>query len=325
MARGAFLGFLAATVLSLGYILNEAEAVLSPIIERQQESLRAFLGDARDSAKEWSLAANAAGTSTPSEPEDPASVSTTSDRVLPEVVITATGPHSFLTVGPLNQPMRFDPCRPVFWTVNPDNEPQGGRELLVEAFNTISNYTGLSFQYVGETTEVWSPMRDIRNEVHEGVGDWKPVSVWWLEDPQLKAAYTLLDSSANLENIAGFAGPEVMPYGSQDNRFVSVTGGIVMNATVSRDLISAGMISEVTWILWHEIGHLVGLDHVQESGQLMHSENGGYQPEPSPGDIQGLAMAGAGPCLGTEYPTKENYVPYYTSPSVVYFGGDDAH
>jgi len=315
--------FFAAAVGSLGYTASQADAVVWPAVERQQESVKTFLATARDYAKQWEEQSQADVAVSRPEPESPIQRNDNLERILPEVVTDQVGPHQFMTVGETNQPLRFDPCRPVFWTLNSDNEPAGTRDLLNDAFETMSMYTGLSFQFVGETTEGWAPQRDIRNDGYDGVGEWKPVGVWWMTEPQIVAARTLMYPEENNEGIAGFAGPVGMGYGPTDTRFVSVSGQIVMNATYSRQALASGLVRDLTWVLWHEIGHLVGLDHSEEGIQLMNAMGTAGEFELSPGDIQGLALAGAGPCLGDSYPTSENYRPYYTQPSVVYV--DDIH
>ena len=48
-------------------------------------------------------------------------------------------------------------------------------------------------------------------------------------------------------------------------------------------------------ILRHELGHLVGLGHVDDSTQLMHAVNSGFGTFQA-GDLAGLALLGQGPC-----------------------------
>ncbi|MDP9497989.1 MAG: M10 family metallopeptidase domain-containing protein [Actinomycetota bacterium] len=48
------------------------------------------------------------------------------------------------------------------------------------------------------------------------------------------------------------------------------------------------------YALLHELGHLVGLAHVEDPGQLMHPQ--GRIAAYGAGDLRGLAAAGSGPC-----------------------------
>ena len=47
----------------------------------------------------------------------------------------------------------------------------------------------------------------------------------------------------------------------------------------------------------HELGHLVGLDHVQAATQLMYPETTSDLTDFAPGDRQGLAALGRGTCF----------------------------
>ena len=48
-------------------------------------------------------------------------------------------------------------------------------------------------------------------------------------------------------------------------------------------------------VIMHEFGHLVGLGHVQEPGELMSERNDG-QLDFGPGDREGLARLGSPTC-----------------------------
>jgi hypothetical protein len=49
-------------------------------------------------------------------------------------------------------------------------------------------------------------------------------------------------------------------------------------------------------IILHELGHLVGLDHVDDR-QLMYPETGGDVLDFAAGDLTGLAAVGSGRCV----------------------------
>ena len=54
--------------------------------------------------------------------------------------------------------------------------------------------------------------------------------------------------------------------------------------------------AEVRAIIMHELGHVLGLAHVNDPSQLMYAENKGVQ-DFAAGDRAGLALLGAGPCV----------------------------
>jgi predicted Zn-dependent protease len=53
---------------------------------------------------------------------------------------------------------------------------------------------------------------------------------------------------------------------------------------------------QVRAILMHELGHLVGLDHVDDPGELMYAESVGTLGFGA-GDREGLASLGSGRCF----------------------------
>ncbi|HEY4631062.1 MAG TPA: matrixin family metalloprotease [Blastococcus sp.] len=50
-------------------------------------------------------------------------------------------------------------------------------------------------------------------------------------------------------------------------------------------------------IVLHELGHLVGLAHVEDGEQLMYPQARREVSDFAPGDLTGLAVLGAGPCV----------------------------
>ncbi len=73
-----------------------------------------------------------------------------------------------------------------------------------------------------------------------------------------------------------------------------VTGRIVLD----RDVFAAHVGERTPYaqaIIDHELGHVVGLAHVDDPEELMNADNVG-QLSYGPGDLQGLARLGAVPC-----------------------------
>jgi hypothetical protein len=205
-------------------------------------------------------------------------------RVLPPVRPPAAGAHAFIETKPDGRPVGFDPCRPVHFVLNPDGMPEGGRQLLLEAVDEISDATGLAFVDDGVTTE-----RLVQDRVAvqpQRYGErWAPVLIDWVEDREVAFVG---------EEIAGVASPRfIAPTGPGSERYV--TGAVGLNRTwFAEALTDPGTAAVARGIVLHELAHLVGLDHVEDPNEVMHptSETVGL----GPGDRQGLAAVGAGDC-----------------------------
>jgi hypothetical protein len=205
-------------------------------------------------------------------------------RVLPPVVTAATGDRAFIGTHPDGSPIGFDPCRPVHWVLNPDGAPEGGEQLLRGAVAEISAATGLAFVDDGITTERVGEARAPVQPQRYGER-WAPVLIDWVDDSEL---------SYDGEEVFGRTSPHVIaPSGTASAR--QVTGWVALNrGWFIHALTEPGTAAVARGIVLHELGHLVGLDHVKDSTQVMHatSDTTGL----GDGDREGLAMAGAGTC-----------------------------
>jgi hypothetical protein len=208
-----------------------------------------------------------------------------STRVLPVVPVTVHGPHTFLSTLPDGQPVTFDPCRPIHWVVNPDGMPAGGLPLLRDAFAVVSADTGLEFEEDGDTREPYAAQRAPRQPAYYGTG-WAPVLVAWAnaqEVPELA------------DDVVGSGGNTVMtPADPGEARIVS--GSVVLD----KDFFAAALPGQAgrgqaRAAVLHELGHVVGLGHVDDRRQLMYARDTGVLTF-GPGDREGLALLGAGAC-----------------------------
>lgn len=203
-------------------------------------------------------------------------------RVRPPVVAAERGgEHRFIIRG-VEGIARWSPCEPIRLVTNFDKAPPHASEALDNAINDVSQASGLALVIEGQTTQ--RPRRDGGLGAF-GTVDAKPVLVVWAdaaEDKGLRGG------------VAGYAQPGV-EYRRRPLKIV--TGQVVLDRDAVPTQYAGTADYERAWrlIIMHELGHLVGLDHVNSPSELMHPSST-TQTGLGPGDLQGLAEAGNGPC-----------------------------
>lgn len=182
-------------------------------------------------------------------------------------------------------PVAYDPCRPIHVVVNARTQPPGGDLWLAQALQAASRATGLQFIVDGPTTEVAAPDRKAYQPDRYGER-WAPVLVEWgdeVGEPDLGGT------------VAGQAGSTPLRWKGDS---VYLTGVVVLDGPQLAELAASplGPVAARDVVL-HEVGHLLGLDHVADPGQLMYAEGSpgvsGYQA----GDLSGLDRLGRGRCF----------------------------
>ncbi|GAA4288805.1 matrixin family metalloprotease [Georgenia daeguensis] len=204
---------------------------------------------------------------------------------LAEAPVVEPGAGSFAFIQEqLGDPVTYNPCEPIRYVVNDALAPAGGAGLVVEALATVSAATGLVFEDSGRTDEPADPDRQPRDVLRYGL-DASPVLVAWTGPEQVP------DLAGEVVGVAGSVSEGV---GGSAMRYVS--GTVYLDAAdLTVILQRPDGAAQVRAIVTHELGHLVGLDHVDDPGELMYAENVG-RTELGPGDRQGLAVLGSGSC-----------------------------
>ena len=183
-------------------------------------------------------------------------------------------------------PVAYDPCRPVHYVIRPDNAPEGGEEAVHAAFARLAEVTGLQFVHDGPSDEPTTVDRGVFQP--DRYGDrWAPVLVAWETEEQ---------NPALAGDTVGQAGSVAVSLG--DGPRVFVTGTVSLDAGRMPEILAfRDGAATARAIILHEMGHLVGLAHVDDGQQLMYPEARREVPDFAPGDLTGLAVLGSGPCV----------------------------
>lgn len=179
-----------------------------------------------------------------------------------------------------DEPVGYDPCQPIEYAVNPTGAPSDWEELVDTAVAHTEWATGLEFVDVGVTEErPFNPRR--------------PSAL-------ATSASPVVIGFADPEEIADLAGDVAGLGGSVTTRDTLgrdyfATGSIALDTDVYDGASDGAERAVLQAILDHEFGHVVGLDHVDDPGELMFESNVGGV-EYGPGDLEGLARLGSIPC-----------------------------
>lgn len=214
-----------------------------------------------------------------------------SDRPLglPPAVRTVSTSYAFLEQQPDGAgPVAWDPCRPVHYVVRPDGEPEGGRDAITAAVGRMQAATGLVFVDDGETTE--APDADRAPYQPDRYGKrWAPLLIAWSDE---------VETPALADSVAGIGGPVAVATGH--GPAVSVTGLVALDvdavALMAQGAVGTERDDLLRVLIEHELGHVLGLGHVDDATQIMNPELTRGVTELGAGDLTGLAQLGAGAC-----------------------------
>jgi hypothetical protein len=183
------------------------------------------------------------------------------------------------------QPARYDPCRPIHYVIRDRNTPIGGDDAIRNAVAAVSKATGLQFIDDGNSTEAPKWNRLLYQPSRYG-DRWAPVLIAWTDPTE----------SPDVGDMVAGRGGSVAFTSRVDEPPVYVSGQIELDVTDFQQMQAAwhGDVIE-TEVIEHELGHVVGLDHVADQTQIMnptvYTLNGF-----GVGDLRGLAYAGGGAC-----------------------------
>lgn len=183
---------------------------------------------------------------------------------------------AFASVRDNGKPIGFDPCTPLVVVVNDRTGPANAVEHVERAVERVAEASGLDITVGG--TDPTRPMFDQRRPARPRAASilvaWSdPVEVPALEGRTLGLAQTWSWRDAGA--MSRYA------YGN-----IALDGPDLAERSDAR----------VVAVIMHELAHALGLDHVDDRGELMHPAP--VRTKFGPGDLQGLAALGAVTCAG---------------------------
>lgn len=206
-------------------------------------------------------------------------------RLAPAVEVTTTGSHAFLHLTDDGGPVGYDPCRPVRYVVRPDGAPEQADEILAEALDIVAAAAGLVFEPLGPTDEAPLEHRPLIQVDRYGEA-WAPVLVAWADEDEVPEL---------AGQVAGVGGSAAVPGANGQGTWLAA-GRVVIDREDVADLLDrADGWAQARAVVVHELAHVLGLDHVDDTAEIMHPSTSA-RTDLGPGDRQGLALVGQVPC-----------------------------
>lgn len=187
----------------------------------------------------------------------------------------ASRPDGYRTMGSA----RWDPCQDIDYRINPQRMWPGGASDVRDALKAVSQASGLKFTYRGRSSFI--PYRN-----HGLLGSFPgnaDLVIAWSTPTQVPG----LGGST-----VGIGGSMIGSMStSQAERY---DGGVVLDGVQRLGRTQAQTHRYRMLLLLHELGHAIGLDHVNDRHQVMYPQILNIPARYAAGDLRGLAKLGAG-------------------------------
>jgi hypothetical protein len=213
-------------------------------------------------------------------------------------------------------PYRFNPCEPIRYVTNEAHATPDHRADLAEGLRRVTEATGIEFLHEGPTDEEPGPRGPYVRRYGER---WAPVLIAWVKADTIAAilrAGTSRGAAAATTTI-----PATAVTGAGAPMFVGevyVSGVLLINIDAvdpaTRGPIKHGFGPGLNWgrVLLHELGHLLGLGHVQSRTSIMLHE---LRQQRLPNANWGIGDRNALRVLGREWGCEQTPV-FSTRPPV---------
>lgn len=198
-------------------------------------------------------------------------------QVIDHLTGSGGGTYAFVVTTSNGDPVGWNHCEPIHYVVNPSGAPGDWENTVEDGIDEISDVSGFRFAFDGTTEE-----RSFDQRLADPQ-DPPPVLIAWADASEVP----------DLEgSTAGIGGSTPVRSGG---RVRFVTGIVVLDTGAYDRMEVTGETTAERLILAHELGHVLGLDHVDDIGELMNAEYVG-QSGFGPGDREGLQQLRELPC-----------------------------
>jgi hypothetical protein len=192
------------------------------------------------------------------------------------------GTFSFSAEQPTSDdPVAYDPCRKIPWAIRDELAPPGSDKIVGDAVRHVARATGLVFARRADPRE-YSSIDSLTTNYGRS-----PVVIDW----------TTPDEVPRLRGDTAGLGHSIYMTDGATAQHVYVTGAVALDAhQLERLMVRPNGAALVQAVVMRELGHALGLDYVDDRHELMNEKYVGRLTF-GPGDREGLAMLGSGPCF----------------------------